>query len=190
MALPVTNYPFTGSNGDPLGANWTVAVGAFQIFSNQANSLNAGENIARWTADAFGTDHYAQAAIVSSGGAWGGGVGVRLSGTNGYVIRILNGAPPTDVDLNRVDTGTSTLLTTITGLTIVDGDVFKLTAVGSLLTVYQNGVSRGSFTDATYGTGSAGISTFGANGALIDDFSADDIGGAVAAPRTRFRRVG
>jgi hypothetical protein len=45
--------------------------------------------------------------------------------------------------------------------TFTVGDVWKLTAVGTTLTAFQNGVQVATVTDATYTSGDAGIEGFG-----------------------------
>jgi hypothetical protein len=176
MALPATDT-FTGTNGDPLSANWTVQVGTWQIISNTAYSGNAAfPNIAWWDADTFNDDQYAQGKIGTLSN--GGGVAVRLdSGGDGYYLSV-NSAGGGEVTLNRLDAGSATTIQTITGLTIASFDTWRLEVTGTTLKVYQNGVQRGTNqTDATHTTGAAGMTITGSNDAQIDDFEGGNLGG-------------
>lgn len=176
MALPASDT-FTGTNNNPLSGSWTTLAGGWKIFHNAAEATAAGLNAAMWNADSFGADQYSQAAITSSGGAWGGGVAVRLAATRGYYCQI--NSTLTDIEIRRMDAAaSSTLLTTISGLTIADGDVIRLEVSGSTLTLKQNGTTRGTTSDGTYASGSAGLFSQNANGAGIDNWQADNLAAA------------
>ena|ERR1043166_2651140 len=173
MSLPAFDN-FSDFPGAPLSANWTADLGNWQIQTNAAYAdTNNLPNRARWTADSFTADHYAEAAISTV--ANGGGVAVRLSsGGNGYFVRFNAGLG--EVYLQRLDSGVAATLQTITGLTIADFDRWKLSIIGTTLRVYQNSVQRGTNqTDATYATGAAGITMYGPAGSLLDSFAADNI---------------
>jgi hypothetical protein len=192
MALPATDT-FTGTNDDPLSANWTSQVGAWRIINNAAYSGDANlPNIAWWNADSFNADQYAQAdiGILSNGG----GVGVRLdSGSDGYCVNFNVGAG--EAYLNRLDAGTATSLQTITGLTIASFDTWRIEVAGTTLKVYQNGVQRGTNqTDSTHSAGAAGMIINGSGDQLIDNFEGGNLGGGglsipVAMHHYRLRSV-
>src|SRR3989304_7130888 len=44
---------------------------------------------------------------------------------------------------------------------VIEGDVVRATIVGNTITVYINGVQRGTATDGTYSSGAPGIGTYG-----------------------------
>ena len=178
MSLPAIDA-FTGANGDPLNAtNWAIDTGTWQIFGNKATPNTGGIfNTARWKADTVSADHYAQAKITSSAGGHGGGVIVRIrqaDPTNYYVLFVQSDV--VSVHLSRIDSGSEVVLQNITGLTIVDGDLFKLQVSGTTLKAYQNGVQIGSDqADGAFATGQPGIFGVSANGELLDDFQADNL---------------
>jgi hypothetical protein len=77
----------------------------------------------------------------------------------------------------RWDDGAATVLTSF-GVSLSAGDVMKVTAVGTAISVYQNDVFRGSVTSGTYATGAAGVYLYDDDASLdasIDDFLANDI---------------
>jgi hypothetical protein len=72
-----------------------------------------------------------------------------------------NGALNDVVDIGGSGTGISSLVT---------GDVVKATMVGTTLTVYKNGTSVWSVTDATYSTGNPGMGFFIRPGGTLSDY--------------------
>jgi hypothetical protein len=109
-------------------------------------------------------DQFSQVTLgdVTSGG---GGPMVRVnrnaSGQSGYLLFIFKDAPAmSGIYRNEAAINSFTNLSPFTP-TIVEGDVWKLTAVGSTLTAFRNGVRVAQVTDATYTSGDAGIEAFG-----------------------------
>jgi hypothetical protein len=111
------------------------------------------------------------------------GVAVRCSaGGNAYVIQVgtnssvagNNGGTPGDnrvycVELWKVVAGTSTYLTgfdegTLTVIPDVVGSVYTLSAVGSTLSVYKNGLQLIRTTDSSLASGSPGVGIWSVNG--------------------------
>jgi len=177
---------FTRSNGG-LGGNWTTITGlnAMQIDTLAASGTVIGDSSgAYWSANALGTDHYAQVSIDRSSGAEGLGPCVRVdtSTMSGYCW-YANGMGATSRDLYRIVSGTFTLLSSSTSGANTNGDVLKLVVSGTGATVtiscYRNGsldTSIGtsgvvSDTDATRLTGGthAGIVADG-NSNAVDNF--------------------
>jgi hypothetical protein len=82
--------------------------------------------------------------------------------------------------LFKIVSGTYTALHDFTGNSISAGDVIKARVIGNTYTVYKNGVSVGSYDDATHSSGTKyGLSTNETN--VFDDFSITDLGGVGAA---------
>lgn len=181
-ALPATDT-FTGMNSDPLSGNWTTDNGAWNIWSGQANSTTA-DSLARWTADSFSSDHYAEVTISTSGGNHSGGPVVRGTSTTGYAVTY-NSAYD-ELDLARIDsitTPTYVLLQNITGLSLSNNDALRLEVSGTTLKVYVEGMQVGTDeTDATYSSGSAGILNR-ATGVQLDNFEADDLAASTGVPQ-------
>src|SRR5688572_23009374 len=148
---------FTGSNNDPLSANWTAADGSLLISDANNVKLNAAQgNSAYWDADTFADDQYSQVVIATVSGDAVGPM-VRASGLTGYIALVGNSG--TEITIQRVDgdENATVLGATFTGLTIGNGDTIRLEASGTSLTVKQNGATIGSRTDSTYTSGAAGI---------------------------------
>lgn len=98
------------------------------------------------------------------------GYGFTISGTGNYcaIVKFTNGVATT---IGATGTANASL-----------NDVFKMTVVGSTITVYKNGSAftsvgtNGVVTDATYSTGKAGLVGFGTyNDANADLFECGDL---------------
>ena len=133
---------FNRANG-PLGSNWTTVAGtaAPAIVSNTLRAGTASKvNSAYWSASTFGNDQFAQASLPnSSASQYGPGIAVRLSSSKGYFLWY--GNSPNTVSLWRMDSATSwTQLKQSAALTVTpSSDVWKIQAVGSTISGYQNG---------------------------------------------------
>jgi hypothetical protein len=144
-----------------LGSNWTTVAGtAAPVISGGAVVAGvAGElNSAYWSADAFGGDQFAQASLpASSGGNFGPGIAVRLSGSTGYVLWY--GNSPGTVSIWRMDAAGSWAQLGQSGSLSVSpsSDVWRIEAVGSTISGYQNGNLVVQVTDSTYSSGSPGV---------------------------------
>ena len=151
---------FTRANG-ALGSNWTTVTGtqAPQIVSNTLRAGTASTlNSAYWSASTFGNDQFAQATLPgSSGSQWGPGLAVRLSSSKGYFLWYGNSA--NTVSIWRMDSATSwTELKQSSALTITPAsDVWKIQAVGSTISGYQNGNLVVQATDTKITSGSPGV---------------------------------
>jgi hypothetical protein len=163
-----------------LGGNWTTVAGtaAPEISGGMVVAGSPGRlNSAYWSADTFGADQYAQATLpASSGWSLGPGIAVRLSGATGYVLWY--GNSPGTVSIWRMDgAGSWTQLASSSGtLTVAAAsDVWRLEAVGSTISGYQNGKLVVQTTDSAYDSGSPGVWLYySAN--EIADWSGGDVG--------------
>ena len=151
---------FTRANG-ALGSNWTTVTGtkAPQIVSNtlQVGTANA-LNSAYWSAITFGNDQFAQASLPnSSGSQYGPGIAVRLSSSKGYFLWY--GNQPNTVSIWRMDSATSWTQLKQSGTLTVSpsSDVWKIQAVGSAISGYQNGKLVVQATDTKITSGSPGV---------------------------------
>lgn len=166
-----------------LGPNWTTVAGtaAPQISGGAVVAGTPGTlNSAYWSADNFAADQYAQASLpASSGTAYGPGIAVRLSGATGYVLWY--GNSPGTVSLWRMDSSSSwTQLATSSALTVSGSDVWRIEAVGSTISAYQNQTLVAQATDTTYSSGSPGVWLFYAAN-KITNWSGGD---TTSAPQT------
>jgi hypothetical protein len=183
MALPATDNFNRGPAGTG-GANWTDQFGGITIpVTNTIKGTTAGDyNLALWNADVFSNDQYSQAKYL--GGAFAG-VGVRHSGSagsrNAYYL-LCNQAGATR--LTKVVAGTLTDL--IAPGSVPDpatNDIIKISVVGTLITVYINGVSQGSANDSSLTSGSAGVLFYDTN-AELDDWEGGNAGGGAVLTGT------
>ncbi len=60
--------------------------------------------------------------------------------------------------------------------TVSNGDTIEIRAVGTTIEGFVNGSSRGSVTDATIASGSAGIGGLGSNSSVLDDWEGGNTG--------------
>ena len=168
---------FNRANGG-LGSNWTTATGtaAPAIVSNTLQVGTASKlNSAYWSASTFGNDQFAQANLpASSGTQFGPGIAVRLSSTKGYFLWYGNNS--NTVSLWRMDTATSwTQLKQSSALTISPStDVWKIQAVGSTISGYQNGKLVVQATDTKITSGSPGVWLYNSSN-QITNWSGGDV---------------
>lgn len=187
MALPATDN-FNRADG-AVGSNWTAlqnssaVASGHTIVSNQCKAIQGTGNYAFsfWNADTFGNDHYSQVVAANLAAYCGSMVRMPASGiVDGYLLfNTLGGS----TSLYRLDDGGFALLQS--GFTApAVNSVMKLSAEGTAIKCYDDGVQMGTTqTDATYGTGRAGI--FGYNDGspvvgLVDDWEGGNVGGAPA----------
>lgn len=171
MALPATDN-FNRANGAP-GANWTAIINSFTIISNTIDGVNGADyNVMKWSADAFPDDHYAQLKISA---ATDGGPAVRITGTNLATAKLYYIDARTGSDrLLKLILGTETSIGALS--TYAGNDIAKLTAIGTTIQAYKNGIANGSpITDSAATTGSAGVGMFSA-GSAYDDWEGGDFG--------------
>jgi hypothetical protein len=192
MSLPATDS-FNRADGG-VGANWTAlqnnaaAANGHEIVSNECRAVQGTGSYAYsvWNADVFDADHYAQIKDVNAQPYAGPLVRGNASGPADCYVFFNNLG--SESRLYRADDGFFTLLQS--GMSVpAAGSIVKLTAESSSLKLYDDGVQIGATaTDATYGTGRAGIFAYndgsgvGATGRL-DDWEG---GNMVVAPVRRW----
>lgn len=151
---------FRGTSLDTT-TDWTVNSGTFAVSSGlfQGSSATTDE-LAFWKACAtsWANNQFAQVTIGTrlSQGA-GPAVRVQNSGTNGYIVHCDSGA----MKLFKEVAGTATQLGSSS--TCANGDVVKVTAVGTTIEVYKNGSGTPSITstDSAFSSGNPGITAYG-----------------------------
>lgn len=176
FTLPATDN-FNRADAD-VGANWTelgntTSNPGFLVSSNavKANPTPGGGvgAFAMWNADSFSADQYSQFTYATSGNM---GLGVRLADNgsakaNGYVWRIAGGT------ISKANGGTVTTLVSSISVPAV-GSVCKMVIAGTTITVYDDGVSIGTVTDATWASGSPGLYGTSGNAGTADDWTGDN----------------
>jgi Putative esterase len=167
-----------------LGANWTaISDGGMAIASQQVTGTAGKTTGDTWTAGSFTSDQYSQVQVTStpmSGTQWiGAAVRVQNGGLSAYAgLYKWNSGSPLLVIFKR--TGSSSWVqlsgTYSTGV-LAAGTQLQLTAVGSTISFWQNGVKRLSVTDTSFTGGAPGMMAYG-NG------TADNWSGGNAASST------
>lgn len=184
MALPATDA-FTGANGTALqtySANWVINSGGLVINTNSVAPASSGNECgARWNADTFANDQYAQATLVAKEGTsnFAAGVGVRhaAGGTATYYGYYADGASSSFVF--KMVAGTWTQLGAAFG-SIATSSVMRLEVQSTTLTAKIGGVSQGTRTDSAIASGSAGLSGYSTSTAMrVDTWEGSDLTTAV-----------
>ena len=193
-ALPATDT-FTGTDGTALttySANWSLNSGNFVINTNSVAPNQALiEGGARWNADTFASDQYAQGKIVAvstSGQTIGVAVRASTSGTASYYGFYNDGSGGGKTFLFKMVSGTWTQLGAI-GTGLAANDVIRLEISGTTLTPKVNGVTKsppGAQTDSALSSGAAGLSGYSASTSnRLDDWEGGSLGSVAPSPRPR-----
>lgn len=170
-AIPYANSDLHTAN--PL---WVYQTGTFAITGNQVFSSSAGNNLAYRTDGPAGTaNQFAQETVVENATSvsqnHGPCVRVQTASLSGYCLQAANNI----LRLHWISAGTLTLLANIDGSAPITGDILKIQAIGTILTVYKNSVLLVTITDSNIATGNAGI--FSAGNATLNGFSNFQAGG-------------
>lgn len=191
MALPATDV-FTGANGTALttySANWSLNAGNFSIQTNAlaANGAAAAtETAARWNADVFPNDQYAQGVLAALSATVNAniGIGVRIATDNSANYYGLYYDDDTgDTLMFKVVAGVWTQLGAAFTAVRAVNDILRLEVSGTTLTYKLNGVSQGTRVDASLASGSAGVVGRGLTTAhRIDTWEGGSLSAAATAP--------
>jgi hypothetical protein len=197
MAVIATDN-FNRANGSP-GASWSLVSGTlFTIDSDLALFSQGVICLAKWAADAFPDDQYAQVVLVNPHNSTGldgigSGVALRLSGSpvNGYVIVAGSGGGT----IRSIVSGTSSILTTWTAAGS-DNDLLYAEIVGTVITVKRAGTTVKTYDTAgdasPIASGSAGLAHWPtpSNPLKVDDFEAGSVSGSAATGAIAITSVG
>jgi hypothetical protein len=157
---------FNRANG-PLGSNWFSAAvgiggtGPPAILTNRCVG-NVGEGSAYYSATNFANTQASSFLFVSTSFA-APAVRMQANAISWYAY-FDNGS------VQKCTEGTRVVIASFAGFSV--GQRAKLTATGSTLEAFVNGVSVGTVVDTTYPTGAAGIAFVG-SGATIDDWEGE-----------------
>lgn len=167
---------FDRADSDPMnttssdGNTWTDGPGTMTSCKTLANNLRGaagGENGAMVATPTFPNDQSATLTLVAAGNLEGVMVRMQAGTASGY-LAVFDDATHVSV-YKLVDTGSFayTLLgSQYTVAATVAGDTMSLVITGTTLTLYINGASQGTRTDATYASGQPGVYFYGFNGAM------------------------
>lgn len=165
------------SNGDlhTANASWVYQTGTFNVNSNAAFGSSA-TSLAYRSDGANTASEFAQETVVetvvSATQNHGPCVRVQTGAFSGYCLQL---ATNTFI-VGIWNAGAFTPLGTFASSAPVTGDVVKITAVGSTISGYKNGILIGSVTDATFSTGETGAySAASANSNGFSNFQSGQI---------------
>jgi len=147
--LQIASDSFTGGAGS-LGANWTTPTSgtALQVVSGPKvePTTTAAWNEEVYTASSFNNDQYAETTITALCNGCFFGPAVRMStvGVNGYMVSAGGGnpigAPVNNVGLYKFISGAATQISGAqVTMTLQVGDVIRVSAVGNVISMFQNG---------------------------------------------------
>jgi uncharacterized protein YjdB len=191
ITVVVTAVPaeaFTGASGALANPPWRQQRTTGTVGRNGSGlgigSVNSKDLHAFWNAVAFNNDQYSQVRIA-------GGLApstqyaivlVRASGIgdaadNNYAFATDGASGLGHTDLSKNINGTQTILRNF-ATTFAAGDVMKVAVVGNLITCYKNGVSIGTYSDASLTSGSPGVGMYGST-VTIDDWEGGSLGAQV-----------
>lgn len=188
-----------GSSG-VLPSTWTQGALVAQTLNLdgagniKASAVGANEVVGYRNENVFNPDHYSKATIrggLASGTNYAE-VWARVSGTNttlnGYAFFTdgVSGTGHTAIDkwTNGVGAEIAAIATTF-----ATGDEMKIAVVGPLISVYKNGALVGSFSDASFPTGSPGLAVVnsGTNNVVLQNFEGGNVAEAYSIGT---RRIG
>jgi hypothetical protein len=189
-----TTTPTTGSSATDtfnrangaLGSNWAaMSDGALTIASQLVKGGNGGYSGDLRTAETYTSDQSSQVEVTStqlSGGQWIGPAVRATSGGQSLYLGIYfwnNGSP--DLMLFKRASGSWTQLgSTYPVSALPAGTQLTLTAVGSTLTLRQNGTARITATDTSLTSGAPGIMSYGTGTA--DNWAGASLGTTTSSP--------
>lgn len=165
-----------------LGPNWDVILGPLRIINNQydagVGTVNgsAGISYAKISENIvdFSDDHSAQITITALGTNDPIGPAARVTNNGCYAVRCdgVSGSR----GIHYINGTTSTFIGTVNILPVI-GDTLKITAQGSTITAYKNGVQVDQVSNTAYTTGQPGIfyNRANLNVSKGDDFYAEDL---------------
>jgi hypothetical protein len=185
------------SDGGGLSRGWVDAISnnGWNDFSNgfTTNSqrvypilVNNGSSyhVATSCAGGYEAGQYAQfkisGATTTSSAAIGVAVRGNAYGINGYALVVFGGgASRINIGLWKITNGAQSAITPTSSFPIpAIGDVLRLEVQGDTLTVYNNGVSLGSWTDSDFTTGAPGIAGgYGNTSLALDEWQGGNLSG-------------
>jgi hypothetical protein len=172
---------FNRTNADALGTSsegwtWNEFIGDLDIVSNAVvpQVAGGGQDTAMAESDLSSADHYSQAVITLGASFHYVGVIARKHNT-AETYYIGYGESNGSCLVDKVINGVQTFLNSGSGM--ANGTI-KLSANGSSIKFYVNGVEQISFTDTSItGNVRGGIFGYIGSGCTLDDFQAADLGG-------------
>src|SRR5689334_15142532 len=165
-AATLASDDFNRADG-ALGAGWTAISDGAMSISSQAVIGKVGANTGDIrTGETYPGDQFSQIQVTStplSGGQWvAAAVRLQNSGKNGYVgLYYWNFGSPELMLFKRSNSAWTQLGAAYNSGVLAAGTQLQIMAVGSTISLLQNGVTRVSVTDTSFTGGAPGIMAFG-----------------------------
>jgi hypothetical protein len=165
--------PGTGSNANPIGGNWTqLSATAPYSAAQRASNVIEGDTVQNnhdswWNAVSFPNDHWAQVvpSVTSASGFIGASTRENKTGTATSYKEQWGGqalGSSGTMQIVRLVSGTSTVLSTIISLTISTNDQLLQVVNGSMIYNYYDGILLWANSDTNITSGSAGFELYNA----------------------------
>jgi hypothetical protein len=182
-APPESPISFSGNFVTPTtGSDQIKSVGGYCEPTTPSSgvagmSIFTGPPVTGDTGGTWPADQYASTTVGATLNSTGfQGPAVRMStASSGYFIDAYVAAGPPTVNLDIITAGSATLLEPCGAYTPAPHDTWTISAVGTTITGYLNGVSKCVATDSTYASGYPGIwqySTGASSDSQIEQFNA------------------
>src|SRR5215469_9908302 len=151
-----------------LGSNWTaISDGGMTIASQQVTGTAGRTTGDLWAGGSFTSDQYSAVQVTSttmSGGDWiGAAVRMQSNGLNAYVgiYKWNSGSPILEIFKRTGSSSWVQLSSAYSSGVLAAGTTLQLTAAGSTISFWQNGVKRLSVTDGSFTGGAPGMMAYG-----------------------------
>lgn len=161
-SLLVARDDFVRADG-ALGANWTswTNAGGLIISADKVTDPGTGDDFGNvWTANTYDPDQFSQVktSVVPTGSGYFGPV-VRADSTGDNCYEVIVHPSSAQLMLFKRATGNNFTSLASVAATFSVGDVVRLSAIGTTLTVNFNGTDVITFTDSSYTTGQPGVTS-------------------------------
>jgi hypothetical protein len=178
--------------GSSLGpCNWTNVIGNLATNGVNVFPLASSQNLSLWKETAFSPDQYSQITITAYGDDTPAAV-VRISPTGDASYAMVGVPVAGTITLYQTVATVGTAIQTVSGLTLVDGDIYQLRVIGSVLRMFLNGVQIGTDQiDTAVTTGQPGIFINDRGSpSLLNNFVADQLSVPVGSHPTGWLHPG
>jgi hypothetical protein len=186
---------FTRADNADLGADWDSGYfgSTGQVVGNRVRATTINATFFETWNGSSANDQYAQVTLASFTGAVEISASLLVRATapatlTGYVaVAHRNHTFGFTTRLFEYTAGSGAELISEASTTWLAGDVLKMTAVGTLITVYRNGVQLLQTTDASIASGRPGLGGTVATGGSLADMELDNFSGGdnAVAPSSR-----
>ena len=179
----VASDDFNRTSASTLGANWTNDIGTFGVGSNAtayAATPGVGSQVlAHWSANSFNNRQYSEVKLATISTTWqGSGPAIRASAAGGYVAYAHETNKLSLMKLVAGSAGSVLCSTDTSPATVAAGDVIRIEADGTTITVKRTSGTPATLitcTDSSYSTGAAGVGAYDNLHGDLDDWTGGNL---------------